>query len=85
MTKKMVPVLAMRSEAGRFWPMPNSKRRPHSLAWERDHVVALGPRSNLVRETCFPAIGAEAPRAVIWCAYLDMLQADWTRCWIAWP
>ena len=29
------------------------------MAWERDHLVTSGPHSKLVREACFPAIGAK--------------------------
>ena len=48
--KKMVPVLVMRSEGRRFFPMPNSKRRSHSLAFDISQVEASGPWSRFVRE-----------------------------------
>jgi hypothetical protein len=71
-----VPVI--RSAMGRSLPMPNSKRQSHSLALERDHVAASGPRSSFGRDACFPAMGVVA-RAAMWWAYLwrKTAWAEW--------
>jgi hypothetical protein len=62
--KKMVSVRVIYSAMGRSLPMPNSKRRPHSLALERDHVAALGPQSSFGSDACFPAMGVVARAAM---------------------
>jgi hypothetical protein len=67
--KKMVPVPVIRSAIDRSLPMPNSKRRPHLLALECNHVAAFGPRSSFGRDACFPVMGVVA-RAAMWWAYL---------------
>ena len=46
----MVPVPVLRSEGRRVFPMPNSKRIPHSLAFDLYQVEASGPWSSFVRE-----------------------------------
>jgi hypothetical protein len=76
--KKMEPVPVIRSAMGRSLPMPNSERRPHSLALERDHVAASGRRSSFGRDACFPAMGVLA-RAAMWWAYLwrKTAWAEW--------
>jgi hypothetical protein len=67
--KKIVPVPVMCSESGQSLPIPNFKRRPHLLAFDRAHVVASGPRRSSERDACFPAMGVFA-KAAMWCAYL---------------
>ena len=67
--KNMVPVPVMHSEGMRSFPMPNSKMRPHSLAFDRSQVEASGPWSSFVREAFFPGTGEELPRVAMWRAY----------------
>jgi hypothetical protein len=44
--------------------LADSNRRPHSLAFDRDHVAALGPRRNVVRDACLPEMGVVAKLAM---------------------
>ena len=48
--KNMVPVSVLSSEGRRVLPMPNYKRRPHSLAFDLYQVEASGPWCSFVRE-----------------------------------
>ena len=67
--KNMVTVQVMRSEGRRFFPMTNSKRRPHSLAFDHSHMEASGPWSRFMRDSCLPESGEEVTRAAMWWEY----------------
>ena len=61
----------MCSEGGRFFPMPNFKRRPHSFEFDLSQVEASGPWSRFEREAFLPETGEEVLRAAMWWAYLS--------------
>ena len=67
----MVPVPVTRSEGRRLFPIPNSKRHPHSFAFDISQVEVSGPWSRFVREACLPETGEEVLRAVMWREYLS--------------